>query len=259
MLGKRFWFVTMSLLTLMLVFVSVPGSAATESCNGLTATIVGTDGDDVLLGTSGDDVIVAGAGDDVVKGKGGDDTICGGPGEDELNGGKGDDLLIGGSGHDVLSGNGGSDTVKGGKGIDLCRQGAKKKCERVASIERDLLDELNDERATMCGGVDALTRNKKYDWMAAFHSWDMAAHDYFSHTSPTYGDLGTRAALFEIPGSAFAENIFSGFSATGSTIISGWLDSDFHQENLCNPQYDKVGLGVIVSGDLGWVTAVFGG
>ena len=74
----------------------LPAVAATETCQGVKATIVGTDADDVIEGTKGDDVIVGLLGDDVVYGKGGADLVCGGAGADKLYGGPGDDALYGG-------------------------------------------------------------------------------------------------------------------------------------------------------------------
>ena len=83
-------------LALALVLSAVgmpPATAATPTCFGQRATIVGTAGHDTLVGTAGDDVIV---------GLGGDDTISGGRGADRLCGG----------------GNGGYDKDYGGRGAD---------------------------------------------------------------------------------------------------------------------------------------------
>jgi Ca2+-binding RTX toxin-like protein len=79
---------------------SKPASAA-YFCGGLQATLVGTDGADILVGTAGRDVIVGLGGNDTISGLGGDDVICGGPGNDLLIGGSGDDRLIGGLGVDT--------------------------------------------------------------------------------------------------------------------------------------------------------------
>jgi Ca2+-binding RTX toxin-like protein len=48
----------------------MPASAG-ESCSGLPATKVGTQGDDVLRGTTGNDVIVGLGGNDEIRGLGG--------------------------------------------------------------------------------------------------------------------------------------------------------------------------------------------
>ena len=70
-------------------------AARQATCQGVPATLVGTDGDDDLVGRSGNDVIVAGLGDDKVNGGPGDDIVCGGEGGDDLKGGEGDDRLYG--------------------------------------------------------------------------------------------------------------------------------------------------------------------
>ncbi len=89
---------------------AAPASAAeVVTCDGKPATIVGTDGRDVIRGTSGNDVIAALGGRDVVLGSAGDDTICGGDGDDVLQGGIGDDVLIGADGHDIANGSAGVD------------------------------------------------------------------------------------------------------------------------------------------------------
>ena len=74
------------------------------TCNGLPATIIGTNRADRLIGTPGNDVIVGLSGDDWINGMGGNDTICGGDGNDILVGGAGDDTLYGGAGDDTMYG-----------------------------------------------------------------------------------------------------------------------------------------------------------
>lgn len=84
------------------------------TCEGLPATIVGTEGNDRLFGTPGNDVIVALGGNDRVQGGGGDDTICLGEGRDTANGGDGADRILGGPGRDAISGGRGDDDLDGG-------------------------------------------------------------------------------------------------------------------------------------------------
>jgi hypothetical protein len=117
------------------------GEAAPEE---FAATIVGTEGRDVIRGTEGPDVIVGLGGNDRIEGLGGDDLICGGLGNDTVDGGEGDDFLLGdtgdtfrrgfpagmdvpggndrlmgGSGDDGLAGEGGNDLLYGGDGNDF--------------------------------------------------------------------------------------------------------------------------------------------
>ncbi|HWJ83517.1 MAG TPA: hypothetical protein VNS55_14860 [Nocardioides sp.] len=72
------------------------------SCDGRSATMVGTPGDDTLVGTDGPDVIAGLAGADVIRGLGGDDRLCGGAGNDRIVGGGGADRLLGQGWWDTL-------------------------------------------------------------------------------------------------------------------------------------------------------------
>jgi RTX calcium-binding nonapeptide repeat (4 copies) len=106
-----------------IVFEPAPGIGPTGSCNGLTATIVGTTGNDNIHGTSGRDIISGLGGNDTIAGYGGDDVICGDSGSDTIDGGHGNNTLIGGTGNDTLKGGKGTDTLNGGGGTDKCDGG----------------------------------------------------------------------------------------------------------------------------------------
>ncbi len=129
------------LLPLTLAFLlasSLAVAAASEEdvprCHGRQATIVGTEGDDVLHGTPERDVIWGGGGDDEIFGSLGNDLICGGPGSDLIHGGRGNDVVDGGPGNydrvygdlgddKVMGGPGNHDQVSGGLGIDTLNGG----------------------------------------------------------------------------------------------------------------------------------------
>ena len=73
------------------------------TCNGLPATIVGTEGDDTIVGTPGADVIVTFGGEDTIRGRNGNDTICAGTGGDWIDPGGGNDWVHGQAGKDTIS------------------------------------------------------------------------------------------------------------------------------------------------------------
>ena len=117
-----------------LVFAAVvmsPAVHAGYTCQGKTATIVGTLGNDVIYGTSANDVIVGLGGNDVIDGKGGNDTICGNEGADRLYGGLGNDRLSGGNGSDRLFGGPGADSIHGDT---LCLRRPAPSCVRHGSV-----------------------------------------------------------------------------------------------------------------------------
>jgi Ca2+-binding RTX toxin-like protein len=109
------------------------GLAETPPCHGRRATLVGTNGDDVLRGSDHPDVIVALGGDDTIYAGLGNDVVCGGTGDDLVHGGRGNDLLDGGAGADrvfgdlgddkAMGGGGDEDEVSGGLGIDTVSGG----------------------------------------------------------------------------------------------------------------------------------------
>ena len=103
---------------LSLVVVSSASAQNVPTCAGKRATIIGTDGPDVLRGTARADVIVGNGGDDRIFAGGGNDTICGNAGADNIQGGDGADLIIGGYGNDRLIGSNGNDDIRGGVGDD---------------------------------------------------------------------------------------------------------------------------------------------
>jgi hypothetical protein len=92
--------------------------AAPLTCDGLEATIVGTQGRDVIQGTEGPDVIVGLDKPDRISGNGGDDVICGGNGPDTLFGGDGNDQLFGERGRGSFEGDPEGDNLDGGSGDD---------------------------------------------------------------------------------------------------------------------------------------------
>ena len=111
-------------LALLAVFGVAPAAAQSTptpnapTCQGQTATIIGTPGDDTIRGTSGDDVIVSLDGNDTIRSRGGNDIICAGPGADTVTGGSGNDTIFGGRGNDELDGGRNADTIEGGNGND---------------------------------------------------------------------------------------------------------------------------------------------
>ena len=95
-----------------------PMNGAIVLCDGIEATIVGTEGRDFIVGTPGPDVIQALGGNDTIQGKGGIDLICGGEGDDFIYGNAGNDRMFGDGGNDRLIGGGGRDFMQGGLGND---------------------------------------------------------------------------------------------------------------------------------------------
>lgn len=106
-----------------------PQNGGTQSCGGLTATLVGSAASEAITGSAGDDVIAAKGGDDAIRGLGGNDVVCGGGGRDRVEGGGGRDAMYGQGSADSLIGGSGRDRAVGGRGRDRCRAETTSGCE----------------------------------------------------------------------------------------------------------------------------------
>jgi hypothetical protein len=122
------------------ILLSTSNAGSGVTCDGRSATKVGTPGNDdgrrpIIRGTNGSDVINGLGGDDTIVGRGGRDHLCGGRGIDILLGGfldtslggnvntdtevgGGADRLFGGSDNDLLFGGGENDELFGFTGDD---------------------------------------------------------------------------------------------------------------------------------------------
>lgn len=79
------------------------------SACGMSVSLYGMGGNDILKGSTGNSYLSGGDGDDSIVGAGGNDTLYGDAGLDTLNAGGGDDYLDGGEDLDLLTGGLGAD------------------------------------------------------------------------------------------------------------------------------------------------------
>lgn len=90
---------------------------------------------------------------------------------------------------------------------------------------------------------------QKLEWddatasVAYYHSQDMSINDYFSHTSPTYGELKDRLKKEEILYMLAGENIAAKY-VDAIEAVEGWLNSEGHRVNLLHEDFTHLGVGV---------------
>jgi hypothetical protein len=104
-----------------------------------------------------------------------------------------------------------------------------------------LLNLTNQDRVD--NGQKDLSLNTELETAAQNKANDIAAHNYWSHTSPS-GQ--TPAQLLAASGYQFVasgENLAYGFSSA-SSVMSAWMNSPEHRANVLNSNYDQVGYGV---------------
>ncbi|TVL91573.1 sigma-70 family RNA polymerase sigma factor [Streptomyces sp. SAJ15] len=126
---------------------------------------------------------------------------------------------------------------------------------RGDQLAAQVLELVNVERAT--AGCSPVRRNDLLVTAAQRHSDDMAARDYFDHTSPDGSDPGDRITAAGYRWRTYGENIAAG-QQTAQSVMDSWMNSPGHRQNILNCDVTEMGVGVnLDSGGPIW-TQVFG-
>lgn len=116
----------------------------------------------------------------------------------------------------------------------------------VSGYEQSVVQLVNEERAK--AGLDLLYMDNKISDVARLKSKDMADLNYFAHNSPTYGMAGDMLLRYGITWSAWGENIASG-QDTPQEVVTAWMNSPSHRENILSPYFTFIGVGYYVGAD----------
>lgn len=123
-----------------------------------------------------------------------------------------------------------------------------------SSIEREVARLVNLERQK--AGLAPLTFSEELARVARIKSQDMADKNYFSHTSPTYGDPFQMMRSFGIKFGYAGENIAKGYRSAES-VMNGWMNSSGHRANILNPNFNKIGVGYVEARGTTYWTQLF--
>jgi len=93
-------------------------------------------------------------------------------------------------------------------------------------------------------GVSPLSGQSQLGNAARGHSQDMACNRFFSHTGSDGSAFSTRITRAGYSYSSAAENIAAGYGDPAS-VVSGWMGSQGHKDNILNPAYTEIGIGYI--------------
>nr|WP_144510205.1 CAP domain-containing protein [Bacillus sp. FJAT-22090] len=116
---------------------------------------------------------------------------------------------------------------------------------QVSSVIQQVVDLTNQERAK--AGLKPLTIDSKLTQSAQAKSQDMKNKNYFSHTSPTFGSPFDQMKSNGITYKSAGENIAMG-QRTAAEVMDAWMKSPGHRENIMNPAYTHIGVGLSDSG-----------
>ncbi|RDI47584.1 uncharacterized protein YkwD [Falsibacillus pallidus] len=107
--------------------------------------------------------------------------------------------------------------------------------------EKQILDLTNIIRKRF--GLNPLEWDEETSKVAFQHSKDMYENQYFSHTSPQFGDLSDRLNEAEVFYQMAGENIAAKY-ADGPAAVEGWLNSSSHRETMLKKEFTHLGVGV---------------
>jgi uncharacterized protein YkwD len=120
--------------------------------------------------------------------------------------------------------------------------------DNLAAVTQATLCLLNQQRAA--NGLGPLVENAALSTASAGYSQRMVAQGFFSHESPDGGTLVERLTDVGYLGGDDAwivgENIGWGQAslATARSMVTAWMNSPGHRENLLSADYTQVGLGL---------------
>ncbi|MBZ0135572.1 MAG: CAP domain-containing protein [Planctomycetes bacterium] len=122
------------------------------------------------------------------------------------------------------------------------------------SLAQQVLTLVNQERAAQ--SLAPLTMHAPCAQVAYDHSWDMDARNFFAHNNPDGHSPFQRMANAGISYSAAAENIAMGYG-TPQAVMAGWMASQGHHDNIMNPVFTQIGIGVRLGSNGDYWTQVF--
>jgi uncharacterized protein YkwD len=125
-----------------------------------------------------------------------------------------------------------------------------------ATMENSITCLVNDERTAY--GLQPVTPNGQLRQAALSHSNEMVSEGYFEHTSPagvTFMDRIESAGYMRGARSwSVGENLVWGSEelSTPQALVTAWMNSPPHRENLLRPTFREMGLAAVSGTPVSW-------
>ena len=163
----------------------------------------------------------------------------------------------GGSGSDSDTGNGDITSKPSEDGSSNGSSNNGQTSSAPSGYASEVFDLVNQQRSA--NSQSALTYSTEASRAAQAKAEDMAANNYFSHTSPTYGSAFDMLKANGVSYSSAGENIAKG-QTSPSSVMKAWMNSSGHRANILSSSYRSVGIGCAAdsSGTLYWVQIFIG-
>ena len=136
---------------------------------------------------------------------------------------------------------------------------AKENRETYRKEIKEVLRIINGYRAA--GGLEPLKLNEELTVIANVRAEELAWSGVHSHTRPNLMSCFSLMRDNGFPSGQAGENIGWGYD-TAEAVCEAWKNSETHYENIMNPQFTEVGIGVAAdpkpSGKLCWSNYFYG-
>jgi uncharacterized protein YkwD len=131
----------------------------------------------------------------------------------------------------------------------------------LTAMEQDMFQRHNQERAN--AGLAPLQLDATLESVARTRAEDMAAKNYFAHTSPSgqtaFIILDQLGYKYVMAGENIARNNYPDAQSV-EVAMTGFMNSAGHRANILEPRFTKVGIGTAVGADgMKYFAVVFAG
>lgn len=110
----------------------------------------------------------------------------------------------------------------------------------MSSLESQMLELINKERQNH--GLKPLQWHSKLADLAKLKSEDIIKNNYFSHTSPTYGSFYQMVQQGGVSFRQVGENLAKAKDVQKAHVLL--MASEGHRNNILNPSFTHIGLGI---------------
>ncbi len=131
----------------------------------------------------------------------------------------------------------------------------------LQALELELYNLHNSARAS--AGLGGLRLDATLITIAQRRAQDMAAKNYFAHTSPTgetaFSIMAAYGYTYSIAGENIAKNNYPDAQSAG-TAMTGFMNSPSHRANIMDARYTNVGVALAIGADgMKYFAVVFAG
>ncbi|MEX0918433.1 MAG: CAP domain-containing protein [Candidatus Paceibacterota bacterium] len=109
---------------------------------------------------------------------------------------------------------------------------------------RGVINQTNNERVIY--GRTPLRENQLLNVIAETKVNDMFANQYFEHFSPTGEGVADLAGQYGYRYAVIGENLAQGIFLTSDDLVSAWMKSPGHRENILSVHYQEIGVAVAI-------------